>query len=50
MRRSGWASQFADKLGVMIAGVVQEHVDQPHRRIQGLDGHQKRNGAHGVNR
>ena len=42
MRRSGWKprrGQACDE-----EGVVQEHVDQPHRRI-GLDGHQKRNGA-----
>ena len=38
----------ADKLGVMIAGDCPgTRGSARHRRIQGLDGHQKRNGAHG---
>lgn len=41
---------FPDELGVMVAGIVQKHMDQPHRRIEGLNRRQKRNCAHGVYR
>ena len=35
---------------VMVSGIVQEHVDQPHAWIHRLDRHQQHDGAQGIHR
>ena len=39
-----------DQFRMMVSGVIQEDMDQPHARIQRLDRCQHHDGAHGVDR
>src|SRR3954470_17586008 len=46
-----WHGQpVLNRPGVMIAGIVQKHMDDPHRRVQGLDRDQESDRAPGVDR
>src|SRR4051812_17342696 len=46
-----WHGQpILNRPGVMVADIVRKHLDDPHRRVQGLDRDQEGNRAQGVDR
>ena len=47
---AGQGQPVLNRPGVVVTGVVQKHMDDPHRRIEGLDRDQEGDRAQGVDR